>query len=468
MATSQPQARPRRSSSVIQYLARANADPEHHVAHLGSARGDPDTMPDPVRPSAPSAPLTPRSHAVKTRTPQTFGPKWLQWLQNPWQSFNLIVVALAGSVAFAVAFPGTPITENPFTWFWYISYPIVPTHAGEDHTPRFRKGPRDVLYVFGWIVIFSCIRQSLRTPLFALGRKLGLKRTRKLERFMEQGYAFIYFATSSLCGLVVMSQQDSWFYQTKHFWLKYPHWDMTGPLKAYYLTQLAYWCQQALVMVAGLEKPRDDYVELVLHHCITFWLVFASYICNLTQIGTAVFVSMDIPDAVFAISKCINYVGLEKTSNISFVIFMVTWGYFRHYQEFRILHSVYSEFDLAPAYAKRWAPLEGCWLPSWGRWQILWPIAALQCTSSTSKVFLVPHYREDNQDALLPFAVLMIFWSYLILRVLVRMLKGKTASDVREEGETETELDGDEVVPEITKASGVQASKANDKIKERR
>ncbi|SCZ96477.1 BZ3500_MvSof-1268-A1-R1_Chr8-2g10219 [Microbotryum saponariae] len=440
MPTARPQTRSRRSSSVVQYLARASTDPEHHVAHLGPARGDPDTMPDPVPPSAlsaPSAPLRPRSVATKTTTPlQTFGPRWLQWVQNPRQSFILIVVALTGSLAFSLAFPDTPITDNPFTWFWYISHPIAPTHAGEDHTPRFKKGPRDVLYLFGWIVIFSCIRQSLRKPLFALGRKLGLKRMRKLERFMEQGYAFIYFTASSLCGLAVMSQQDSWFYQTKHFWLKYPHWDMTGPLK------LAYWCQQALVMIAGLEKPRDDYVELILHHCITFWLVFASYIANLTHIGTAVFVSMDIPDAVFALSKCINYVGLEKTSNISFVIFMVTWGYFRHYQEFRILYSVLTEFDLAPAYTKRWAPLEGCWLPLWGRWQILWPLALLQ--------------------------LLMIFWSYLILRVLFRMLKGKPASDVREEGETENELDGDDIVPETKKASGVQTSKSDEKLKERR
>ncbi|KDE06226.1 hypothetical protein MVLG_03385 [Microbotryum lychnidis-dioicae p1A1 Lamole] len=443
MPTARPHTRSRRSSSLVQYLVRASTDPEHHVAHLGPARGDPDTMPDPVPPSAPSAPLTPRSVATKTTTPlQTFGPKWLQWLQNPWQSFILIVVALAGSLAFSLAFPDTPITDNPFAWFWYISHPIAPTHAGEDRIPRFKKGPRDALYLFGWIVIFSCIRQSLRNPLFALGRKLGLKKMRKLERFMEQGYAFIYFTASSLCGLVVMSQQDSWFYQTKHFWLKYPHWDMTGPLKAYYLIQLAYWCQQALVMIAGLEKPRDDYVELILHHCITFWLVFASYVTNLTHIGTAVFVSMDIPDAVFALSKCINYVGLEKTSNISFISFMFTWGYFRHYQEFRILNSVLNELDLAPAYTKRWGPLDGCWLPSWGRWQILWPLVLLQ--------------------------LLMIFWSYLILRVLFRMLKGKPASDVREEGETENELDGEDVVPEVKKASGIQTSKSDEKLKERR
>lgn len=101
-----------------------------------------------------------------------------------------------------------------------------------------------------------------------------------------QGYAIVYFGLSSAFGLYVLRTQDSWWYKTEQyvvsnafpwdasderssprsFWLDYPnHWAMTGPVKAYYLLGAAYWLQQALVMLAGLEKPRDDYVELVLH-----------------------------------------------------------------------------------------------------------------------------------------------------------------------------------------------------------
>lgn len=65
-------------------------------------------------------------------------------------------------------------------------------------------------------------------------------------------------------------------------------------------------------MVFHLEKPREDFIELIIHvrapcekpcqdgsdflslsqHVITLWLVGASYCYNLTQIGIAVFVSM--------------------------------------------------------------------------------------------------------------------------------------------------------------------------------
>lgn len=53
----------------------------------------------------------------------------------------------------------------------------------------------------------------------------------------------------------------------------YPHWEMKPLLKRYYLMQCAYWCQQFIVLVLGLEKPRKDYWELVAHHIVTLWLV---------------------------------------------------------------------------------------------------------------------------------------------------------------------------------------------------
>jgi TLC domain len=53
----------------------------------------------------------------------------------------------------------------------------------------------------------------------------------------------------------------------------YPHWEMTPQLKRYYLMQSAHWCQELLVLVLRLEKPRKDYAELVAHHFVTLWLV---------------------------------------------------------------------------------------------------------------------------------------------------------------------------------------------------
>lgn len=69
-----------------------------------------------------------------------------------------------------------------------------------------------------------------------------------------------------------------------------------------------------------------------------------SYLCNLTLIGNAVFVSMDIPDVFFAVSgknwlcaatwnpqllaqlsKICNYLNWEKTKVFTFVNFFFIW-----------------------------------------------------------------------------------------------------------------------------------------------
>lgn len=54
---------------------------------------------------------------------------------------------------------------------------------------------------------------------------------------------------------------------------EYPHWKMQPQLKTYYLMQASYWCQQLIVLLLGLEKPRKDYNELVAHHFVTLWMV---------------------------------------------------------------------------------------------------------------------------------------------------------------------------------------------------
>lgn len=86
-----------------------------------------------------------------------------------------------------------------------------------------------------------------------------------------------------------MTQLPTYWYNTSAFWdgrsspkninkcsnldIAYPTWAMKPELKAYYLIQFAYWWQQLLVLILGLEKPRKDYLELVAHHFVTLWLI---------------------------------------------------------------------------------------------------------------------------------------------------------------------------------------------------
>jgi acyl-CoA-dependent ceramide synthase len=100
---------------------------------------------------------------------------------------------------------------------------------------------------------------------------------------------------------------------------------MKPELKRYYLMHGAYWTQQAVVMLFGLEKPRKDYYELIAHHAVTLHLIGWSYLVSMTFMGQAVYMSMDIPDAFLAASKLLNYMRFERAKTVMFAVLIPTW-----------------------------------------------------------------------------------------------------------------------------------------------
>lgn len=104
---------------------------------------------------------------------------------------------------------------------------------------------------------------------------------------------------------------------------------------------------------------------------------------------------MDIADVFLAASKMLNYLDLQRTSEASFAVFLCVWTYFRHYQNIRILHSVWTEYDeLVPQEARVFKLREGTALVGWMKYQVFAPIFALQ--------------------------LLNLFWYALMLKIVIR------------------------------------------------
>ncbi|KAF8663373.1 hypothetical protein AX16_000948 [Volvariella volvacea WC 439] len=381
--TSSPQKRKPRLNRVEKSKTALEDDPSHHL-------------------TGPFLPQTPLGSPTPTRTaspvhkfphsPRYVSP-WLRWAVIPSTSlFTLCIPLVLAAVWELVSQPLKLAMQNPFTPFFLLSH-RVPESPPDD--PRYAKGYCDLLFIAYYVVFWSLIRQIVAVNISRrIARSFGLKREAKLERFGEQGYALVYFAVFGAWGCRIMSQLPTWWYRTEYFWIDYPHWDMKPELKRYYLMQSAYWCQQLIVLVLGLEKPRKDYKELVAHHLVTLWLVGWSYIINLTLIGNAVYASMDIPDTFLAFSKLLNYIQYERAKVVSFVVFFAIWTYFRHYLNLWILWSVWNEFDLVPLAARRWSFKDGTYFPWWMQYQVFVPLVLLQ--------------------------LLNLFWYYLMVRILVR------------------------------------------------
>ncbi|KAF7365879.1 Longevity assurance proteins LAG1 LAC1 [Mycena venus] len=428
----------------------------------------PPAPPPPVTAPTPSSPACPKPSMGSSASmrPEDVSP-WLRWAVSSASAARVLVLpplfALPTHYLLPYLRPLLPSRlqsiGNPFTPFFLLSH-LAPrpervtasttTEAFLDAGGKvYVKGLGDLLLVAYSIVLFSLLRLLFTHYAFpTLARRYGIRKPGKLERFGEQGYAVVYFAVFGIWGIYNMSTSRTWWFQTEYFWRDYPHNHLSGAMKRYYLFQIAYWLQQFLVLILGLEKRRSDHWELVIHHVITVWMVTWSYLMHVTLLGNAVFVSMDIPDVLLAVrsfvppfllhvaifllasnrratmpscrlcarlrhlltsifnrrtnpsrrtqfSKLLNYLQLERAKVVSFAVFVVGWTK---------VHQIFS-------------PSTDIWMAPWMRDQMFYTLCILQ--------------------------VLNLFWYWLILRILYRTIMTAETDDNRSDAEEEE----DEPVP---------------------
>lgn len=389
-------------SHLSSLTSRIEEDPNHHLA-------GPFLPQTPLGSLTPGRSISPAFTKGNLSTGNTVSP-WLRWAVQPASSFKLLLLPIVLYVNWELVSPYIqPGVPNPFRFLFFLSGRIPSSPA---ERPLYAKTYQDLLFVAYNVVFYSLIRQLITVNIcHPIGRYFGIRRGSKLDRFGEQGYALVYFTLFGAWGLRIMGQLPTWWYRTEFFWIDYPHWGMTPELKRYYLMHTSYWCQQLLVLLLGLEKPRKDYAELVAHHFVTLWLIGWSYFINLTLIGNAVHMSMDIPDAFLASTKLMHYIQWHNVKNYTFALFILVWTYFRHYLNLKILWSVWYEFDLIPESSKVWRVADGTYLVHWMRYQVFLPLALLQ--------------------------LLNLFWYYLMMRILVRAVITKNVEDERSDDEDE-------------------------------
>jgi acyl-CoA-dependent ceramide synthase len=248
-----------------------------------------------------------------------------------------------------------------------------------------------------------------------MARHFNITNKAKADRFMEQAYAALYFGVFSPYGLYVMYHTETWYFRNSGYYERYPHKTHTADFKAYYLLQAAYWCQQAIVLILQLEKPRKDFKELVLHHVVTVSLVVASYRFHFTYVGLGVFVTHDISDFFLATSKTLNYID-HPLIGPYFGLFILVWIYMRHYINLGIMAGLFNEFKNV------------------GPWFMDWDAGYYKSRFAQSvAVTLLGSLQAMN-----------LFWLWLIMRIAKRfVMSGYTeAVDERSEDEEEQESNG--------------------------
>jgi hypothetical protein len=98
---------------------------------------------------------------------------------------------------------------------------------------------------------------------------------------------------------------------------------ITNDVWWYYMLSLSfYW---ALLFSVFEDIKRKDFLEMMIHHIITILLLVLSWTCNLVRVGTLVLVIHDCADIFLESAKMMKYIKWQRTCDILFGIFTLTW-----------------------------------------------------------------------------------------------------------------------------------------------
>lgn len=329
---------------------------------------------------------------------------WLNYREFSYQHTWITPLIMMSTVYVCYFISGDYTANNPLHMFVTISYQV-------GDTDQYAKGIKDLCFIFFYMIFFTFLREFLMDVVIRpLTLKLGVTSKHRIKRMMEQVYAIVYYGISGPIGLYIMYDSDLWFFETAPMYKTYPDFTNSFKYKLFYLGQASFWAQQAAVLVLQLEKPRKDYRELVFHHIVTLLLIWSSYVFHFTKMGLFIYVTMDISDFWLALSKTVNYLDHPLTPTI-FIIFIFHWVYLRHWVNMRILWSVLTEFRTVGNFVLNFATQQyKCWisLPI-----VFSLIAALQLVN--------------------------LYWMFLILRILYRLIKDNVRKDERSDSESDEE-----------------------------
>lgn len=167
-------------------------------------------------------------------------------------------------------------------------------------------------------------------------------------------------------------------------------------LYMFYMFQMAFYTHSIHAHAFGAETKRDDFVEMLVHHVVTLGLLYTSFATRFVAGGTLIVVVHDAADLVFECAKLCIYNQRELLANIVFGIWVAVW--------------VVTRLIYFPFYIVR-----GC----------VW--------ENVARLGFFPTY-SFNAITLLILLALHVFWTTMIVRMIVRMITGdaKRLRDTRE------------------------------------
>ncbi|GJQ10289.1 hypothetical protein GpartN1_g2080.t1 [Galdieria partita] len=284
--------------------------------------------------------------------------------------------------------------------------------------PFFQR--EDVFIVLFVTVLAATLRFVLQNKLLPLWfSKFTPIRRRKI---CENIFYTVFYIFSFWYGVVVITQ-ERWTVDPREaiireFWTPFPA-PMSTLFRSYYLMEAGYYCGALLFL--SFDTRRSDFMEFVIHHSSTIFLVFISYLFGYVRIGLYILCIHDASDILLYLAKVLYYVRWNADIYV-FSFFAVVFYLTRLVIYPRVVWSVAVD-SLRMVLEK----------PSFNHWAAHWQ-------------FYLLHYFLCLV-ALFVLQLLHCFWFSLILKMVYRSLSASTEAlrqdggDIRSDDEEEDERD---------------------------
>ncbi|EME31468.1 Ceramide synthase 4 [Galdieria sulphuraria] len=280
---------------------------------------------------------------------------------------------------------------------------------------------KDFFIVLCITVMAAALRFVLQNKLLPLWfSKFAPSRRRKI---CENIFYTVFYIFSFWYGVVVITQEN-WTIDPRdtiirEFWTPFPA-PMSTLFRSYYLMEAGYYCGALLFL--SFDTRRSDFLEFVIHHGSTVFLVLISYIFGYVRIGLYILCIHDASDILLYLAKVLYYVRWNADIYV-FSFFAIVFYLTRLVIYPRIVWSVAVD-SLRMVLEK----------PSFNYWAAHWQ-------------FYLLHYFLCL-IALIVLQLLHCFWFSLILKMVYRSLSASTEAlrqdggDIRSDDEEEDEKDG--------------------------
>lgn len=320
----------------------------------------------------------------------------------------------------------------------------------------YSQGPKDMYLVASCVIYFTAFRAFMLdyvlTPMAGL---CGIGRRKGRVRFAEQSYMLIYYTIYWFWGLFLFVQDTPADVKDTtslliSLWTDFPRLYLSPGVKLYYLSQLAFWIQQ--IVVIHLEERRKDHYQMLTHHFVTVGLMVGSYGYRQWRVGNAILVCMDIVDLVLPLAKILRYLAMQTACDACFAVFVITWVLARHVAYLAICWSIYAHVAVETMPYGLYSTVTGERLSPNGGDKLLENLLQPMLNPEATTISFNANIRWSFLGLLLALQCITLVWLVMIVRVVIRVVRGHGADDTRsdDDGEAEAEdLDNGPAQPSV-------------------